>query len=106
MMNLTLSTIAQKVGKKVIGGTGQEKFKDISIDSRTLEPRDLFVALKGPFNDGHDYLKEAMEKGAAAFVVEKKIPINKPYILVEDCFKFLDQLGTYQGKYLMGKLSG
>jgi len=74
-MNLTLSTIAEKVGKKVIGGTGQEKFKDISIDSRTLEPRDLFVALKGPFNDGHDYLKEAMEKGAAAFVVEKKIPV-------------------------------
>ena len=54
MMNLTLSTIAEKVGKKVIGGTGEEKFKDISIDSRTLEPSDLFVALKGPFNDGHD----------------------------------------------------
>jgi UDP-N-acetylmuramoyl-tripeptide--D-alanyl-D-alanine ligase len=72
MMHLTLSTIAEKVGKKVIGGTGQEKLKDISIDSRTLEPSDLFVALKGPDNDGHDYLKDAMEKGAAAFVIEKK----------------------------------
>jgi len=106
MMNLTLSTIAEKVGKKVIGGTGEEKFKDISIDSRTLEPSDLFVALKGPFNDGHDYLKDAMEKGAAAFVVEKKIPINKPYILVEDSYKFLDQLAIFKGNYLMGKLSG
>ena len=95
-MNLTLSTIAEKVGKKVIGGTGQEKFKDISIDSRTLEPSDLFVALKGPFNDGHDYLKDAMEKGAAAFVVEKKIPLKKPYILVEDSYKFLDQLAIFQ----------
>ena len=106
MMNLTLSTIAEKVGKKVIGGTGQEKFKDISIDSRTLEPSDLFVALKGPFNDGHDYLTDAMEKGAVAFVIEKKIPINKPYILVEDCFKFLDQLGTYQREIFNGKVIG
>ena len=106
MMYLTLSTIAEKVGKKVIGGTGQEKFKDISIDSRTLEPSDLFVALKGPHNDGHDYIKEAMEKGAVAFVVEKKIPINKPYILVEDSYKFLDQLSTYQREIFNGKVIG
>jgi len=106
MMNLTLSTIAEKVGKKVIGGTGEEKFKDISIDSRTLEPSDLFVALKGPFNDGHDYLKDAMEKGAVAFVVEKKIPINMPYILVEDSYKFLDQLAIFQREIFNGKVIG
>ena len=101
-MNLTLSSIAEKIGKKVIGGTGQEKINYISIDSRTLKSSDLFVALKGPFKDGHDYLRDAMEKGAAAFVVEREFPINKPYILVEDSYKFLDQLALFQRESFNG----
>jgi UDP-N-acetylmuramoyl-tripeptide--D-alanyl-D-alanine ligase len=40
-----------------------------SIDTRTLEPGDLFFAIEGEARDGHDFVKAAFEKGAAAAVV-------------------------------------
>ena len=36
----------------------------VSIDSRTIAPGDLFVALRGPDHDGHDYVGHALECGA------------------------------------------
>ena len=104
--SLFLSTIAQGLDIQLVGGTGKETFNGISIDSRTLKPNDIFVALNGPSNDGHDYLIEAKEKGAIAFVVEKDIPIDKPYILVKDCYKFLDHLAKYQRDIFTGKVIG
>ena len=43
-----------------------------SVDSRTHSPGDLFFALRGPNHDGHAYVAEALEKGAAAAVVERE----------------------------------
>jgi len=104
--NLSLSTIAKELDIQLVGGSGNETFNEISIDSRNLEPNDIFVALKGPSNDGHDYLIEAKEKGATAFVVEKAISIDKPYFLVKDCYKFLDYLAKYQRDIFTGKVIG
>lgn len=44
----------------------------VSIDSRTVAKGDLFVALKGPSFDGHDYVADALAKGAAAAVVARR----------------------------------
>ncbi|MEE2954545.1 MAG: UDP-N-acetylmuramoylalanyl-D-glutamyl-2,6-diaminopimelate--D-alanyl-D-alanine ligase [Pseudomonadota bacterium] len=44
----------------------------VSIDSRTSKRGDLFIALKGPKFDGHDYAAKALEKGAVAAVVDHK----------------------------------
>ena len=44
----------------------------VSIDTRTLEPGDLFVAIKGDAHDGHDFVRAAFEKGAAAAVVAEE----------------------------------
>ena len=53
------------------GGSATRVFEasGVSIDSRTLEPGDLFVALKGPNNDAHAYVPKAFERGAAAALV-------------------------------------
>ena len=45
--------------------------RNISIDSRSLEPGDLFFAIKGDRTDGHDYVAAAFERGAAAAVVDE-----------------------------------
>ncbi|MDX2179857.1 MAG: UDP-N-acetylmuramoyl-tripeptide--D-alanyl-D-alanine ligase [Bryobacteraceae bacterium] len=45
-----------------------------SVDTRTLAPGDLFIALRGPNHDGHDYVAAAFEKGAIAALVEKEMP--------------------------------
>src|SRR5579863_7514195 len=44
-----------------------------SVDSRTLQPGDLFFALRGPNHDGHAYVAEALRQGAAAVVVDRKV---------------------------------
>jgi UDP-N-acetylmuramoyl-L-alanyl-D-glutamate--2,6-diaminopimelate ligase len=58
----------------------------IKIDSRDIEPGDIFVALKGLSNDGHDYIDQALQSGAAAILGTKPInelPLPIPYIHVE-----------------------
>ncbi|MEL6913356.1 MAG: UDP-N-acetylmuramoyl-tripeptide--D-alanyl-D-alanine ligase [Pseudomonadota bacterium] len=52
------------------GETGRWEATGVSIDTRTLEPGDLFVALKAA-RDGHDFVAEALEKGAAAALVSR-----------------------------------
>lgn len=61
---------------EVAAATGGEAGGDwtasgVSIDTRTLEPGDLFVALVGPNRDGHDFLAAALAKGAAAALVSR-----------------------------------
>ncbi len=68
----------------------------VSIDSRTVQEGDLFVALKGPAFDGHDFAHQAFAAGAVAAIVEKQppqAPTGMPLILVEDSFAALQELG-------------
>jgi len=63
----------------------------ISIDTRTVKPGDLFVALQG-VRDGHDFVAEALAKGAAAALVSRPMPGN--VLLVEDTLAALGRLGA------------
>src|SRR6202049_4337512 len=69
-MKLPLSRVAE-----FIAATGEFDHKAIaqaySIDSRTIQPGELFFAVKGERMDGHDVVQQALEKGAVAAVVRK-----------------------------------
>jgi len=68
----------------------------VSIDSRSVKPGDIFVALVGPMHDGHTYVSAAFEKGATAAIVAHQpaqIPQKAPLIFVPDTFKALELLG-------------
>lgn len=54
----------------------------ISIDSRTLQKGDLFFAIVGPRHDGHDYVSQALERGAAGVVASKSVALAPPAFLV------------------------
>ena len=59
----------------------------ISIDSRTVKPGHLFVALKGGSVDGHDYIQIAIENGAVAIVGDKdveQVDNSVPYLRLEN----------------------
>jgi len=76
--------------------TGAWTATGVSIDSRTLVPGDLFVALKGPHFDGHRFIPDALAKGAAAAVAEmlpEATPADAPALLVADTQKALTDLG-------------
>jgi UDP-N-acetylmuramoyl-tripeptide--D-alanyl-D-alanine ligase len=71
--------------------------KGVSIDSRTLRHGDLFVALKGPSFDGHEFVGEALAKGATAALVQRRpatMPENAPLLMVEDTLSGLARLGS------------
>ncbi len=74
-------------------GTASRGFavSGISIDTRTVKPGDLFVALQGA-RDGHDFVAEALAKGAAGALVSKPMPGN--VLLVEDTLAALARLGA------------
>jgi UDP-N-acetylmuramoyl-tripeptide--D-alanyl-D-alanine ligase len=59
-------------------------FDSVSIDSRTITSGALFVALKGPNFDGHDYIARAREQGAAAALVSEPAADSLPAVKVED----------------------
>ena len=59
--------------------SGDWQASGVSIDSRSVAAGDLFIALKGPTFDGHDYVADALDKGAAAAMVS-----NIPDGLAED----------------------
>ncbi len=68
----------------------------VSIDSRTLQKGDVFVAIKGDSYDGHAYVHTAMERGAAAAIVAHQPPQvapDAPLLFVEDTLTALQDLG-------------
>jgi UDP-N-acetylmuramoyl-tripeptide--D-alanyl-D-alanine ligase len=69
-----------------------------SIDSRTVNPGELFFAVKGERMDGHDFVAQALERGAAAAVVRKdqvtRYPATMPVLPVEDTLLALQTLAT------------
>jgi UDP-N-acetylmuramoyl-tripeptide--D-alanyl-D-alanine ligase len=67
----------------------------VSIDTRTLQPGDLFVALKAD-RDGHDFVGAALAKGAAAALVTHRptdVPADTPLLIVPDVQLALEALG-------------
>src|SRR5947209_5924425 len=76
-----------------------------SIDSRTLNSGDLFIAIAGERFDGHDYLQAALEKGAVAAIVQAGRKVNadaRRLLMVEDTVEALQSLGA-AARRLWGK---
>jgi len=63
---------------------------EVSIDSRKIKPGALFVALRGDRFDGHEFMAQAVESGAAAIICEKiDSHVNVPQLMVADSLKAL-----------------
>lgn len=82
---------------------GAETFGRVWTDTRTIEPGDLFVALAGERFDAHDFLKDAVAKGAAGVVVSRVTAVRGlgvPVYQVRDTLVALGALGTYRRRML------
>ena len=71
------------------------EFSTVSTDSRNIKPGQLFIALVGPNFDGHQFIKEITQKGAAAAIVSKPIKTDLPLLQVADTNKALGQLAAW-----------
>lgn len=108
-MKLPLSRIAQLLGASPPAHVaGDPTATGYSIDSRTIQPGEIFFAVKGEKMDGHDFVAQAIEKGAIAAVVSREwqLPSGLPVIVVDDTLLALQTLATcvrrLWGKPLVG----
>lgn len=79
----------------------------VSIDSRTLKPGDLFVALRGPNHDGHAHVAGAFRAGAAAAVVAdtpNDLESAAPLMHVGDTLEALQKLGTHRRSHVDARI--
>jgi UDP-N-acetylmuramoyl-tripeptide--D-alanyl-D-alanine ligase len=79
-----------------------------SVDSRSLRAGDLFFAIRGSIHDGHAYVRDALQAGAAAVVVDREIPGSSPaesrILRVEDSLQALQQLAAKARQFWGGRL--
>ena len=96
MKPLSLSTLAELAGAKMIRGSGERVAFGVGIDSRTIKPGELFVAIRGPKHDGHDHIAGAAAKGALAAIVSREdvgqVPAGFALLLVKDTLAALQKM--------------
>jgi UDP-N-acetylmuramoyl-L-alanyl-D-glutamate--2,6-diaminopimelate ligase len=68
---------------EVLGGSSVD-VRDLAYDARAVTPGALFFAVPGARADGHDFAPQAVERGAAALVVERALDVAAPQIVVGD----------------------
>jgi UDP-N-acetylmuramoyl-tripeptide--D-alanyl-D-alanine ligase len=98
------------MGARVHGTLPGAEVASYSVDSRTIAPGALFFALRGPANDGHDFVEAAFAKGAVAAVVEHEMKVAGPQLIVDDSLAALQRLacaarrlwGTKPGRVVIG----
>jgi len=92
----TSEAFIEACGGVARGDVGTE-ITGISIDSRTLQPGDAFIAIKGDRLDGHDYVAAALEAGASLALVAgsrlEDLPDDGRYVVVDDPLEAMRGLG-------------
>ncbi|MGR3452483.1 UDP-N-acetylmuramoyl-tripeptide--D-alanyl-D-alanine ligase [Pseudooceanicola sp.] len=99
----TAAEAAEATGGKA---QGDWKVGGVSIDTRTLQPGDLFVALKAA-RDGHEFVAQALEKGAAAAMVThvpEGVAPDAPLLIVPDVLDALGALGRAGRNRMTGRV--
>lgn len=102
-MNSDMKTLLTAVKGEQVSGEPSQTFQGVSIDSRTMQPGQLFICIQGDRFDGHDFLNDVAEKKAAGVVFSnrEKLPeslLQKsgPFaVAVPDTLKALQALATH-----------
>jgi UDP-N-acetylmuramoyl-tripeptide--D-alanyl-D-alanine ligase len=92
MIRMTLSEAAAALGAEYVGC--DVEFAGCDTDSRRLRRDALFIALRGPNFDGHDFLQQARREGAVAALVEGSNVPDWPALIVEDTRRALGELAA------------
>lgn len=86
---MTVAELAQQLADSELHGDGGVRFASVSTDTRTAPAGSIFFALRGPNFDAHDFVAQAVAAGAAAVVVERRVDVGVPQIVVADARRAL-----------------
>jgi UDP-N-acetylmuramoyl-tripeptide--D-alanyl-D-alanine ligase len=101
----TLSEILKATGGELLCGGKEHRFDAVCIDSRSIAPKDLFVAIVGDVHDGHAFISDAVEQGSGGLLVNmekaRDLPIsawqtqNIACVAVSDTTRALGDLAAF-----------
>lgn len=95
MIKVSLDWITQYVGGQLLQPEqGTLQVESVTIDSRRVQQGDLFICIKGPNFDGHNYAEQAVSDGAIAVLTEQPLTVNAPQIVVADTHQALGALAA------------
>ncbi|NLG04703.1 MAG: UDP-N-acetylmuramoyl-tripeptide--D-alanyl-D-alanine ligase [Clostridia bacterium] len=110
MRGLTLKNIAKACAGEYIGceEAKNQEVTSVETDSRKIKQHSLFIALLGEKVDGHDFVTQVFEQGAACVISEKKLelPPDQPYIYVNSTYQALKDIAKYYRSILNIKVVG
>jgi UDP-N-acetylmuramoyl-L-alanyl-D-glutamate--2,6-diaminopimelate ligase len=81
---MDLERLAAALAPVEIVGGGAAEVADLAYDARAVEPGSVFFCVPGGRADGHDFAAEAVDRGAVALVVEHRLELDVPQIVVAD----------------------
>lgn len=103
MINLKVADIAAAVDGKILYGSRDTIVSSVSFDSRKLKPGSLFIPLRGERFDGHEFIDDAVKKGAKALLADRRIEFASKgvsVIAVEDTLTAFQRLaGWYRNQF-------
>ncbi len=105
------SDLSGSLGSLLLDTVGEPPagFRRAVVDSREVRRGDLFVALPGEHRDGHDFVADALDRGAAGVVVRRapqELPERTVAYVVEDCLKALQRIAAGHRAALPVKVIG
>ena len=103
-MKIALHDVAAVLGQAGSGSGDSGTGTGWSVDTRTLQPGDLFFALRGPNHDGHDYVEIAFSRGAVAAVVEHRAGGAGAQIVVSDSLEAMQRLASWARQRWNGEI--
>lgn len=111
MEKITLGQIMEAVAGKLVARGNTQEFSKVVIDSREATKDDIFFSIKGENFDGHDFIKQVIEKGAGLCIVHKEGDYSSfegqcNIVLVKDTKAALLELSAYYLKTLNIKVVG
>ncbi len=91
--------------KQILGKEKKLNFNGVSIDTRSMQKDNLFLAIKGKKNDGNNFIKIALKKGAGCAVSSNvKIKGNKKIIKVQNTISFLNNFAKFKRGLTQAKI--
>jgi UDP-N-acetylmuramoyl-tripeptide--D-alanyl-D-alanine ligase len=103
MITSTLLEISTHLSNATLYGENIT-FEGCSTDTRILKESNLYVALKGEHFDGHDFVEQAIQKGAVGIISEKKLEINVSQLVVLNTKIALGELASFWRNQLKTKI--
>jgi UDP-N-acetylmuramoyl-L-alanyl-D-glutamate--2,6-diaminopimelate ligase len=91
---MRLSVLLAAAGARLDDERSDAEVRSIAYDSRRVEPGALFVAIRGFHRDGHDFIAEALSRGAIAVVAERAVRTPVPVAIVPDARLALSALAA------------